>query len=46
MKHPKKAERHIGRNVVSTTMKEKSIVRKFQVIKITKVHLKNLTHDI
>ena len=30
MKHPKKAEEHIGRNVVSITMKMKIIVRIFR----------------
>ena len=41
-KHQKKAEGCIGRNVVSITMKMKTIVRIFNEIKIIKLHIRNL----
>ena len=42
MKHPKKAEGRIGRNVACITMKMKTIVRTFYVIKIIELYLGNL----
>ena len=40
-KHLKKAEGHIGRNVVEITIKMKTIVRKPLIIKIIKLRLRN-----
>ena len=42
MKHLKKAEGHIGQNVVSITIKMRSKVQIFKVITIIKLHLRNL----
>ena len=42
MKHLEKAEEHIDRNVVSITIKMRSIIRIFWVIKIIKLPLRNL----
>ena len=41
-KHLKKAEGHIGRNIVEITIKMKTIVRKTLMIKINKLRLRNL----
>ena len=41
-KHLKKAGGHINRNVVEITIKMKTIVRKPLMIKIIKLHLRNL----
>ena len=40
-KHPKKAGRHIGRNVMEITIKMKTIVRKPLRIKIIRLYLRN-----
>ena len=40
-KHLKKAEEHIGRNVVEITIEMKTIVRKPLMIKIIKIRLRN-----
>ena len=40
-KHLKKAEGHIGRNVVEIRIKMKTIVRKTLMIKINKLRLRN-----
>ena len=42
MKHLKKAEGHISRNIVDITMKMKTIVQIFKVVKIFKLHLRNV----
>ena len=42
MKHLKKTEECIGRNIVSITMKMKTTVWIFEVIKIIKLYLRNL----
>ena len=41
-KHLKKAGGHIGRNVVEIAIKMKTIVRKRLMVKIIKLHLRNL----
>ena len=41
-KHLKKTGGHIGRNVVEITIKMKAIVRKPSMMKIIKLHLRNL----
>ena len=41
VKRLNKGEGRIGRNVVSITMKMKTIVRIFEVIKMIKLHLRN-----
>ena len=41
-KHLKKAGGHIGRNVVEITIKMKTIVQNLLMIKINKLHLRNL----
>ena len=41
-KHLKKARGYIGRNIVEITIKMKTIVRQTLMIKINKLHLRNL----
>ena len=45
-KHLKKAGGHISRNVVEITIEMKTIVRKPLMIKIIKLHLRNLDNQI
>ena len=45
-KHPKKAVGHIARNVVETTKKMKTIVRKPLMIKFNTLRLRNLDKHI
>ena len=44
-KHLKKAEGHISQNVVEIAIKMKTIVRKPLMIKIIKLHLRNLDNS-